>query len=104
VAPRAAPGTTGSYFCTFFPPAIEPSAAITGAGAGPILVMGTTGDPATPLASTEKMADALEDGRLVVVEAEGHTGYGANECSRSTIDQYLIDPAEHTPDDGTRCA
>ena len=104
VAPRAAPGTTGSYFCTFFPPSIEPSADITGAGAGPILVMGTTGDPATPLASTEKMADALEDGRLVVVEAEGHTGYDANECSRSTIDQYLIDPATNSPDDGTRCA
>ena len=40
------------YFCTFFPPATDPRIAITGAGAGPIVVMGTTGDPATPLAST----------------------------------------------------
>ena len=40
---------------------------ITGAGAGPIVVVGTTGDPATPLAGTRVMADTLEDGRLVVV-------------------------------------
>ena len=103
-APRFAPGTTGSYFCTFFPPSIDPSDPITGAGAGPILVMGTTGDPATPIGSTQKMADALEDGRLVIVEAEGHTGYDANDCSQRTIDEYLIDPVGHAPDDGTRCA
>jgi pimeloyl-ACP methyl ester carboxylesterase len=103
VAPRFAPATIGSYTCTFFPPSQSTPTPITGAGAGPILVMGTTGDPATPLASTRKMADALEDGRLVVVQAEGHTGYGANECSRSTIDQYLIDPIGHAPDDGLTC-
>ena len=46
-----------------------PPIAITGAGAGPVLVVGTTGDAATPLASTRAMADALEDGHLVVVGA-----------------------------------
>ena len=51
-APRFAPSTIGAYFCTFFPPSIDPMVTITGKGAGPILVMGTTGDPATPLAST----------------------------------------------------
>ena len=50
------------------PPSIDPRVEITGTGAGPILVMGTTGDPATPLAGTRMMADALEDGRLVVVD------------------------------------
>jgi pimeloyl-ACP methyl ester carboxylesterase len=104
VAPRFAPGTIGGYFCTFFPPSIDPSAPITGAGAGPILVMGTTGDPATPLSGTERMADTLENGRLVVVEAEGHTGYGANSCSVKVIDEYLIDPVGKAPADGTRCA
>ena len=52
------PGTTGDYFCTFFPPAIDPRVEITGAGAGPIVVVGTTGDPATPLDSTRAMADS----------------------------------------------
>ncbi len=103
VAPRFAPGTIGSYFCTFFPPAADPRITITGAGAGPIVVMGTTGDPATPLASTRKMAQALEDGRLVVVHAEGHTGYQPGTCSGDVIDQYLIDPVGKVPADGVEC-
>ena len=102
-APRFAPGTTGSYFCTFFPAARDPRVAITGIGAGPILVMGTTGDPATPLQSTEKMARALEDGRLVVVTADQHTGYGVNQCSFDVVDNYLIDPVANAPEDGFTC-
>ncbi|HAP76341.1 MAG TPA: alpha/beta hydrolase [Acidimicrobiaceae bacterium] len=103
VAPRFAPGTTGSYFCTFFPPSIDPRVEVTGVGAGPILVMGTTGDPATPLSSTEAMADALEDGRLVIVTADQHTGYGVNQCAYDVIDDYLIDPVNNAPADGFRC-
>jgi pimeloyl-ACP methyl ester carboxylesterase len=103
-APRFAPGTTGSYGCVFLPTPIEPRATITGIGAGTILVMGTTGDAATPLSSTEAMADTLEDGRLVIVEADQHTGYDVNRCSQKTIDDYLIDPVANAPADGTRCA
>ena len=103
VAPRLSPGTTGSYFCTFFPTASDPRVDITGRGAGPILVMGTTGDSATPLAGTRVMADALEDGRLVVVTGNQHTGYGVNACSSDTIEQYLIDPEANAPTDGTEC-
>ena len=103
VAPRVSPATIGSYFCTFFPPATDPRAAITGKGAGPILVMGTTGDSATPLAGTKQMADTLDDGRLVIVTGDQHTGYDLNECSRQTVDDYLIDPVGHAPADGTQC-
>ena len=78
-------------------------AKVTGKGAGPILVMGTTGDPATPLASTRKMAAALAEGHLVVVKAEGHTGYHANACSGSVVDDYLIDPVGKVPPAGTTC-
>ncbi len=102
VAPRFAPeGSAGSYFCTFFPPSEEPRAEVTGAGAGPILVVGTTGDPATPLSSTEAMARALEQGVLLVVVADQHTGYGVNQCSYDVIDSYLVDLT--VPADGTRC-
>lgn len=103
VAPRVAPGTTGSYFCTFFPAPTDPRITITGRGAGPVLVMGTTGDAATPLSSTRAMAAALEDGRLVIVDAAQHTGYRVNECSTDVIDQYLIDPVRNTPSNGTEC-
>jgi hypothetical protein len=100
-APRFAPATTGSYFCTFFPETDDPRVDITGVGAGPILVVGTTGDPATPLSSTENMADALEEGVLLVVEADQHTGYGVNDCSYETIDGYLVDL--EVPEDGFVC-
>lgn len=99
VAPRFAPNTTGTYFCTFFPPAIDPRVDVTGAGAGPIVVVGTTGDPATPLSSTRAMVDTLEDGRLVVVDADQHTGYRVNDCVDNAVHRYLIDlevPPEET--------
>ena len=53
-SPRARPA---SYFCTFFPESTDPRVEITGAGAGPIVVCGATGDPATPLESTRNMAE-----------------------------------------------
>ncbi|MGB8859998.1 MAG: alpha/beta hydrolase [Ilumatobacteraceae bacterium] len=103
ISPRLSPGDTGTYFCTFFPPATDPRVEITGKGAGPILVMGTTGDSATPLAGTRVMADSLEDGRLVIVTGNQHTGYGVNKCSSDTVDQYLLDPVANAPADGTEC-
>ncbi|MGI9031084.1 MAG: alpha/beta hydrolase [Ilumatobacteraceae bacterium] len=89
--PRIAPDTTGEYFCTFFPESNDPRVDITGAGAGPIVVIGTTGDAATPLESTRIMADTLEDGRLIVVTADQHTGYSVNQCVDEIVHAYLID-------------
>ena len=91
LAPRFSPATVGSYDCEWFPPSEQPRIPITGAGAGPIVVVGTTGDPATPLVGTEAMAAALQDGRLVVVDADQHTGYGTNKCIVDVVDDYLID-------------
>ena len=102
VAPRIFPYTTGSYSCTFFPDALDPRIEITGAGAGPIVVIGTTGDPATPLASSKAMADKLEDGRLVIVEANEHTGYRSDQCVRGIVHEYLLQLVP--PDDGTVCS
>jgi pimeloyl-ACP methyl ester carboxylesterase len=102
VAPRIFPYTTGSYSCTFFPPALDPRVTITGAGAGPIVVIGTTGDAATPLESTRAMADALDDGRLVIVEANRHTGYRESDCVQEIVHTYLLTLT--APDDGTVCS
>jgi pimeloyl-ACP methyl ester carboxylesterase len=100
-APRFVPDGTLSFFCSFFPPALDPRLDITAADAGPIVVIGTTGDPATPFESTERMADKLEDGRLVVVDADQHTGYGLNRCVIDVVNDYLVDL--EPPDDGTEC-
>ena len=63
--------------------------------------MGTTGDPSTPLSSTENMAKSLEQGVLVVVEADQHTGYGVNDCSYDVIHEYLVGLT--VPEYGFRC-
>lgn len=89
-APRMSPGTAGGYFCTFFPPSSDPRVEITGAGAGPIVVCGATGDAATPLESTRNMADTLEDGRLVIIAYDGHTCYQNDACATEVIDDYLV--------------
>lgn len=90
IAPRVMPSTVAVPACGVFPAPDRDRIDITGVGAGPIVVVGTTGDSATPIQGTRRMADALEQGRLVVVEAEQHTGYGANVCITEAVDTYLV--------------
>jgi len=79
-------------YCSQWPARTSDHVAITGAGAGPMLVVGTTGDPATPFAGTQAMATTLEDGHLVVVHADQHTGYGLNDCVNGAVEDYLLHP------------
>ncbi|MGD9483412.1 alpha/beta hydrolase [Streptomyces sp. TRM70308] len=73
-------------------------------GAAPVVVVGTTGDPATPVEGAERMARELgEDvGVLLTYEGEGHGAYiGADPCVRDAVDGYLL--SGRVPRDGTRC-
>jgi len=82
--------------------ATEKPAAITAEGSAPILVVGTTGDPATPYASAEKLAGQLSDATLLTFEGEGHTAYGGNStCVDDAVEAFLLDGT--MPADGTRC-
>ena len=89
-APRLGGNFAYGYSCALWPVKQAAKVTITGKGAGPIVVVGTTGDPATPLDSTRKMALGLEKGILIVVDANQHTGYGANNCVVKAVDDYLI--------------
>jgi pimeloyl-ACP methyl ester carboxylesterase len=89
-APRLGGNFAYGYSCALWPVKQAARVTITGKGAGPIVVVGTTGDPATPLDSTRKMALGLEQGILIVVDANQHTGYGANSCVVKAVDDYLI--------------
>ena len=89
-APRLGGNFAYGYSCALWPVKQAAKVNITGKGAGPIVVVGTTGDPATPLDSTRKMALSLEQGILIVVDANQHTGYGANSCVVKAVDDYLI--------------
>lgn len=72
------------------------------AGAAPIVVVGTTNDPATPYAWAESLAETLDSGHLLTYQGEGHTAYGrSNACIADAVDAYLVDGT--VPADGTRC-
>ncbi|MBZ5734693.1 alpha/beta hydrolase [Nocardioides sp. TRM66260-LWL] len=82
--------------------ATERDDSITAKGAAPILVVGTTRDPATPYAWAVSLARQLESGVLLTRDGDGHTGYNAgNACVDSTVEAYLIDGT--VPKDGKRC-
>ncbi|MFD4031749.1 alpha/beta hydrolase [Streptomyces sp. NPDC058637] len=73
-------------------------------GAAPVLVVGTTGDPATPYEGARKMADELGEGVGVMLtnEGEGHGSYGGSDCVTSLVDAYLLDGK--VPADGRTCS
>lgn len=72
------------------------------AGAAPIVVIGTTNDPATPYQWAESLAETLDSGTLLTYEGEGHTAYGrSNDCIAGAVDAYLLEGT--VPADGTRC-
>ena len=59
--------------------------------ATPVLVIGTTQDPATPYAWAKALSRYIVDSRLITLEAEGHTGYGrVSACVDDAVDMYLI--------------
>ncbi len=75
---------------------------LTADGAAPIVVVGTSRDPATPLAWAESLASQLSSGVLVTRDGDGHTGYRAgNECLDDVVESYLV--SAEVPDAGTAC-
>lgn len=72
---------------------------VTAPGSPPVLVIGTTGDPATPYAWSVALAGQLSRGVLVTYKGDGHTVYrtGAPECVRTVVNRYLITADEPAP-------
>jgi len=61
------------------------------AGAPPIMVVGTTNDPATPYAQAVSLAGQLSSGFLVTYQGEGHTIYAQGvDCVDDTVDAYFL--------------
>jgi len=96
VAPRLAPlEAQATNPCDVWPAESDPPPPLTGAGATPILVVGTTGDIATPLESGRDLAEHLDHGVLLVVERNHHTAYEPLQsdahCVNETVDHYLVE-------------
>ncbi len=103
VAPTFGRYLAGDSGCDSWPvQATETLDSYAAAGAPPILVVGTTGDPATPYAWAEQLAETLDSGVLLTYEGEGHTAYGrGSDCIDEAIDTYLLEGT--APEDGKRC-
>ena len=101
-APVFGPYFGVDYTCTQWPVApAPPLPKLVGKGAAPIVVIGTTNDPATPYEQAVGMAKQLDSGVLVTLKGEGHTAYGRNTCVNQVVQRYLA--AGKVPADGTTC-
>jgi pimeloyl-ACP methyl ester carboxylesterase len=89
--------------CSMWPvPPVESPGRLTAAGAPPILVIGTTGDPATPLASATVLARSLDRAALLVATGEQHTSFlVGNGCVDRAVTRYLVE--RRLPRRGARC-
>src|SRR5699024_11007386 len=93
----------GGDGCAHWPvPPLREPAPIAAEGAGPIVVIGTTGDPATPYAWSESLAAQLDDAVLLTFEGNGHTAYGRpGSWSEAQVDEDLLEGT--VPEDGLTC-
>ncbi|MED7923923.1 alpha/beta hydrolase [Nonomuraea sp. LP-02] len=87
--------------CTGWPVAgAAPATDVRATGAPPILVVGTTGDPATPYEGAATMAERLGVGVELIHRGEGHGAYGSGSaCVDDTVNRFLLDgtvPANRT--------
>ncbi len=87
--------------CYAWPEAIDPlPTELDAAGAPPIVVVGTTGDPATPYQWSIDMAEELDSAVLVTYEGVVHTAFFSSSCVRDAAVDYFVDL--EVPD-GLRC-
>ena len=78
--------------CAFWPePVTQQPHSVSADGSPPIVVIGNTGDPATPYGQAEDVARHLQHGVLVTVDARGHTSGGNSPCASSLVRRYLVD-------------
>ncbi|MGY1744896.1 alpha/beta hydrolase [Blastococcus sp. SYSU D00695] len=70
-------------------------------GSAPIVVLGTSGDPVTPVQGAVDLAEDLTAGVLVTWQGQGHTAYPKTDCVTAAVNAYLIDLA--VPQDGLVC-
>lgn len=61
------------------------------------LIIGTTGDPATPYEQAVALSEMLSGAKLLTFEGEGHTAFGSNDCVDGIVDRYLMGEALDLP-------
>lgn len=82
----------GNIGCSYWPVAATGNPrAISATGSGPILVVGTTHDPATPYVWAQSLAKQLASGVLLTLDGDGHTAYRqGSTCIDEVVDKYFL--------------
>ena len=86
-----------SITCKFFTaPAKDkftrPTNKITSIDTAPIIIIGTTGDPATPYEWAVGLSKIFTSSKLITLNADGHTGQGrGSACVDDAVDAYLLE-------------
>jgi pimeloyl-ACP methyl ester carboxylesterase len=91
--------------CAYWPvPPVASVAPVQIGGTPPILVIGTTNDPATPLKWAQGLAGEISSGVLLTAEGTQHTAFvtAFNSCVDDHVVRYLVDL--RPPPSDTRCA
>jgi pimeloyl-ACP methyl ester carboxylesterase len=103
LSPVFGDAVAGADICATWPHAADPyrPGAIVGKGAPPVLVLATTGDPATPIAGGIRAAEQFESGVLMTYDGWRHGAYGQgrSRCVEDAVSRYLaevVPPADRT--------
>jgi pimeloyl-ACP methyl ester carboxylesterase len=92
---------TGLYTCSVWEAERTPLPERDAAGSDPIVVIGNTGDPVTPLPGAKDLAADLESAVLLTWQNSGHTAYPRNGCINDAVNAYLVNL--EVPMDGLTC-
>ena len=92
IAPRFGPLLAyNGIDCAFWPvPPVRVPGPVSAPDAPPIVIVGSTGDPATPYAWAVALSKQLTTSVLITRKGEGHTGYNASRCVDDAVDAYLL--------------
>jgi pimeloyl-ACP methyl ester carboxylesterase len=105
---EAAP-VLGPYFtyvdvlCSLWPsPPVFATAGMKPTGDEPIIIIGTTGDPSTPIEWAEGVVESLTDGRLITYSGEGHLAYNRGDsCVNTLVNDFFINDV--VPPENSSC-
>jgi len=93
----------GEAACAAWPtPPTRAVGPIRAAGAPPILLIGTTADPATPYAWAVSVSHELNKSALLTVNGDNHVAYFYSSCVRDDVQAYFVGGV--TPPPGASCS
>lgn len=99
----ARPSGDGDLVCMNwpYPPKLN-KGPVRGEGANTVVILGTTGDPATPYNWSVSLNEQLENSVLLTLVGEGHLAYDERvSCINDPVDAYFL--SGDVPDDGLTC-